>query len=750
MHTPDSPYWRKPEPKISPPEVPAELPSLLEAFQSLSVAPENFEIEGLDITLMPHQIEGIQWLQQKEKMEKSGCILADDMGLGKTIQIIGLILASKPKDPWATKTTLIVAPVSLLAQWKKEITSKTNPPLSVLIHHGPTRTNEVRALLRYDVVLTTYGLVTSCLKEDAPGKGKENKITLDGLGDEEIGGGALLGAEFYRVVLDEAHTIKNQKSKGSRACSQIKANKRICMTGTPIHNNIDELYSLIRFLRIPSYERLVDFKRIANNPTGLQNLLSGIMLRRTKKGLALDSDAPLKTLIRPESKPSSSVSSAAPSTSKSNSDAFTIHLPEKTIFEVQIHLSSQESEYYKRVEESGQLKIKNAQKADSLNRMVILALLLRLRQICNHTLLPSISSQGLNVDDVVFNDIKPIPVVKQEPKPLLTRPWNIPSECAVPIDEIDSLDDLIGQMSLGTNKGTRSEPKVANPFTLPWEEKPRVLPSFKKAPTPPVTEIKTEIKPLSFNTPRSNVVIDLTGSSDEEEEVESFHEPITTSAPSCVSCGLTLFDPSPDSLCDDCYTVNSSLAEEESLADLSSLSGFKLSSKFSKILEIIESRLKVAPAEKFIVFSQWTSTFKVLNVALQQKGIQFIQYDGKMSGKTKADALQRFEKNPKITVCLMSLMCGAVGLNLTCANNVILTDLWWNPMLEDQAIDRVYRIGQKKPVFVHRMIVADSVEERIFALQNKKRELVESTIGGKEGFKAKSLSIGDLMSLFGI
>ncbi|KAI9345261.1 SNF2 family N-terminal domain-containing protein [Obelidium mucronatum] len=658
---------------------------------------EPLVIDGLKVSLLPHQVQGVKWLIEKEKIGKGGCILADDMGLGKTVQIIGLMLAAKPGRSEASKTTLIIAPVSLLNQWKNEIESKTEPgSLSVLMHHGKSRAKSVRELTSFDVVLTTYGLVTSSCKEESAKE--KNGYIIEDSSDDERAGGILMSASFFRIVLDEAHTIKNAKSKGSRACAQLRAEKRVCLTGTPIHNNIEELFSLVRFLRIPLYETLSDFKRITKNNHHLQTLLSATMLRRTKKGLALDSIDSVNNAD--ESTKTTELHSVPQQPQKS--DLFTINLPEKTITDCRVQLSEEELRYYKEVEEKGQLKIKDAQNADSLNRMVVLSLLLRLRQICNHRLLPSLSSKDRTMES---GSTTPVTTSKFE---------SADSEDS----DVDSLDAMVSKMTL-TSAGN-SRPVMDLPF-----ETRRVLPNFKKA-----------------FPEASRPIIDLT-----RDSPPSATTSVILTLPSCISCGLTLLETCDDLLCQDCAPIPVEDFDED--LPVPPAKG-NSSSKINKIIEIIQTRLKKAPGEKFIVFSQWTSTFKVLDKALKEKRIKFIQYDGKMSSTTKADALRVFENDSSITVCLMSLMCGAVGLNLTCANNVILTDLWWNPMLEDQAIDRVYRIGQKKPVFIHRMIVADSVEERIVILQNKKRQLVEHTIGGKEGFKPKKLSMGELVALFGV
>lgn len=92
-----------------------------------------------------------------------------------------------------------------------------------------------------------------------------------------------------------------------------------------------------------------------------------------------------------------------------------------------------------------------------------------------------------------------------------------------------------------------------------------------------------------------------------------------------------------------------------------------------------------------------------------------------MDIKARAEAVRQFFDNPDIKVLLVSTKCGSLGLNLTIANRVIILDVWWNPALENQAIDRVHRIGQEKNVEVHRIFINDTVEDRILELQNKKQ-----------------------------
>ncbi|KAI8852821.1 chromatin remodeling complex subunit, partial [Chytridium lagenaria] len=131
---------------------------------------------------------------------------------------------------------------------------------------------------------------------------------------------------------------------------------------------------------------------------------------------------------------------------------------------------------------------------------------------------------------------------------------------------------------------------------------------------------------------------------------------------------------------------------------------------------------------KWIIFSQFTRMIDILEIRLERKKIRYIRYDGSMSSKVRERNLQAFSSDETVKVCLISLQCGAFGLNLTAANRVILFDIWWNPMVESQAIDRVHRIGQKKTVEITRLTIKDSVEDQILSLQEKKSRIINGAL----------------------
>jgi superfamily II DNA or RNA helicase len=165
------------------------------------------------------------------------------------------------------------------------------------------------------------------------------------------------------------------------------------------------------------------------------------------------------------------------------------------------------------------------------------------------------------------------------------------------------------------------------------------------------------------------------------------------------------------------------------------------SAKVEALLEALETA--AADGHKALVFSQWTSLLDLIEPALTQAGIAFNRLDGSTTDRGAVVSAFQAESGPP--VMLISLKAGGTGLNLTAADHVFLCDPWWNPAVEDQAADRAHRIGQERPVTIYRLIAADTVEERILALQEKKRALGEAALG--DGGAAASLTREDLLAL---
>jgi SWI/SNF-related matrix-associated actin-dependent regulator of chromatin subfamily A3 len=176
---------------------------------------------------------------------------------------------------------------------------------------------------------------------------------------------------------------------------------------------------------------------------------------------------------------------------------------------------------------------------------------------------------------------------------------------------------------------------------------------------------------------------------------------------------------------------------ELAMADKASLVN-NTSTKVEALLNILKaSAQKPRENNKTIVFSQWTSFLDLLQPQLGLYGLKFTRIDGSMSAMQRDAALEALDSDPSITIMLASLAVCSVGLNLVAANQVIMADSWWAPAIEDQAVDRVHRLGQKRETKVFRLVVEGSIEERVLSIQEDKRKLMGLAFAEKEGGKRK-------------
>ncbi|KAJ3093400.1 hypothetical protein HK100_006633, partial [Physocladia obscura] len=365
-------------------EVAEQLKDLLENVAITAAIPSAEERlaspDELKIQLLEHQKIGVDWMLKMEKGSNKGGILADDMGLGKTVQSITACILNKSENPHQ-KTSLIIAPTSLILQWKEELKTKVKPGVfKVFVYYGKDKKGKSPNLLKqYDIVITTYGTVAmewpQTKKKRVTKKAPFQNLDEDQLYEQELAEeaadqrliaaqkGSLFKVNWHRVILDEisnAHTIKNKSTRAARACVQLTSKYRWCLTGTPIQNNIGELYSLINFLQIKPYcnwNRFRDeiekqfkagkHKRVMKR---VQALLKAICLRRTKNS----------TL---DGKP-------------------IITLPPKHVELISATFTPAEREFYSSLEKRTLLKFNTYLKAGN-----VLVLLLRLRQACCHPIL---------------------------------------------------------------------------------------------------------------------------------------------------------------------------------------------------------------------------------------------------------------------------------------------------------------------------------------------------------------------------
>jgi SNF2 family DNA or RNA helicase len=167
------------------------------------------------------------------------------------------------------------------------------------------------------------------------------------------------------------------------------------------------------------------------------------------------------------------------------------------------------------------------------------------------------------------------------------------------------------------------------------------------------------------------------------------------------------------------------------------------SAKLARLFEMVPEMLR--EGRRIILFSQFTSMLDLIKPMLVRESIGFAEIRG--TTKDRKTPVACFQSGA-VPIILVSLKAGGTGLNLTAADTVILYDPWWNPAVEAQAIDRAHRIGQTKPVFVHRLIARGSIEEKILALQDRKRALA-ATLWGDDSSAVTGLTEDDVQFLLG-
>ena len=306
----------------------AELKIMLNRLMSASLSVQDIPIpQGLTTVLRDYQYAGFCWLNLL-RMSQFGGVLADDMGLGKTVQTLALLQGEKEAGRMK-RTTLIVAPTSVLGNWFAE-SERFTPQLKVLICHGADRSRWNFA--DYDVVISTYGMIL-----------RDKRRFLD--------------HKFYYLILDEAQFIKNTQTKTREIIQQIQAVHRLCLTGTPLENHLGELWSLFHFLTPGLLGDKKQFRRYFRHPIEknqdkerqvmLVKRIQPFLLRRTKNQVARE-------------------------------------LPYKTEMTQLIELTGAQRDLYEVIRMSTEKDVRAAIAKQGLGRshLILLDALLKLRQVC--------------------------------------------------------------------------------------------------------------------------------------------------------------------------------------------------------------------------------------------------------------------------------------------------------------------------------------------------------------------------------
>ncbi|KAK5056112.1 hypothetical protein LTR84_012665 [Exophiala bonariae] len=541
-----------------------------------------------------------------------GGILADEMGLGKSLMMISAIVGSlsqaynfafamttKPgvnvEAVSAARSTLIVVPSALLMDnWIEEITKHTVAgTLSIYKYHGQSRNIALPNLLNHDVLLTTYATVAADFRRK---RSRMFKIL------------------WYRIVLDEAHMIRNAATHQHRAVSDLRGYIRWCLTGTPIQNSLDDLGSLVSFIKVPVLGDAAQFRRHITQQTyltkhvqkpdfgNLRLLLGAICLRRNRGILPLP---PLQDCYR------------------------------------EVRFSQHERLAYQqlghRIREAIDLAV-SGHKAKEAHQTVLEALL-RMRIFCNNG--------DFFKEDGVHD-----------------------------LTEADEIGSLL-------------------------EQKGEAICHY----------CSCDI--VSFTRSGGNASGIVTA---------CYHAV-------CGEClDRFLRDCGDREACPICHSLHQSFDQVLSLDPGQRTAGAQ--SFPSKLIALCEEVDFCRKEGKSIIFSFWKKSLDIVDAMLEDRGISHLRVDGSVPFSQRKSILRKFQSSDVHTVLLMTLGVGAVGLNnLSVANYIHILEPQWNPSVESQAIGRVVRLGQTKPVTVFRYIVKDTVEKNVQNGQLRKIQLAKNGFG---------------------
>ncbi|KAJ5893418.1 hypothetical protein N7495_005109 [Penicillium taxi] len=702
-------------------------------FPALGPDNEDVTVEGMEnFYVNPYSGDlSIEFPVQEQHC--LGGILADEMGLGKTIEMLSLVHSHRIEPGldslngaspinslfqlpnsfgtiYAPYTTLVVAPTSLLSQWESEALKASEPgSMRVRMYYGNDKFVDLRHLCSAanhatapHVIVTSYGVVLSEFRSLQ----SQSSRTHDGL----------FSIDFFRIILDEAHLIKNRRSKSARACYELKATHRWVLTGTPIVNRLEDLFSLVRFLKVEPWSNFSFWKTFITVPfeskeyaralNVVQSVLEPLVLRRTK------------TMKTPDGEP-------------------LVPLPPRTITIEEIELPEKEREIYDLIYTRARRTYDDNVTAGTLLKSytTIFAQILRLRQTCCHPILTR--------NKVIVSD--------EENAALI-------ADAANEMKDNMDLQELINQFTTMTEKSESQNQSAV--FT-----------------THALRQIQTESSgecPICCEEPMINPAVTACWHSACKKCLEDVirHETAKGAPARCFSCrapieSKNIFEvirhPASTPLPKDNTIVSveipnsSQPAPRISLRRINPLSPSAHTS--AKIHALINHLSRLPTNSKSVVFSQFTSFLDLIGDQLSKLGISFLRLDGSMPQKARAAVLTEFTKEtyeeedindedgsprkPSASktsttspvVLIISLRAGGVGLNLTTANNVFIMDPWWSFAIEAQAIDRVHRMGQTREVSVTRFIIKDSIEGRMLRVQDRKMNIAGSLglrVGGED------------------
>ncbi|KAK0212219.1 SNF2 family N-terminal domain-containing protein [Desarmillaria ectypa] len=719
-----------------------KLPIIPEYLKPFAVAPVEWDVDApikppllLRGVLRPYQQTGLEWLTTLHRNNLNG-ILADEMGLGKTIQTISL-LAHLACDRGIWGPHLIIVPTSVLLNWEMEF-KKFLPGFRVLSYHGTTkRRKELRQgwndKYHFNVCITSYTLASR---------------------DAHI----FKRRAWYYMILDEAHMIKNFKSQRWNILLMFRSFRRLLLTGTPLQNNLTELWALLQFLMSGSnFANLKEFGDWFSNP-----LEKAIEMGNAHDDETMQRVAKLHTVLRPY-------------LLRRLKRDVEKELPTKFEHLMLCPLSKRQRYLYDEF-------MSRAHTQDALQSGVyqkIANILMQLRKVCNHPDLfevrPVVTSFAMTRSAVADFEVKELLIRRR----LLTEEEESVNLDFLGLKFIDQQNTSeFGAMGARRLDATSYLPFI---FELPGEPPPKDLctidgfrayaawksradkiahwthvayvnrhriqmyPIVSREMIAYVGSINKPILPLPYvdQTAYLDTMISthrmVKTYAERSDEMASTVDRFAFATPAVVALDIPrIAFPSlsinqiPRDL--DAVLHRSSVKLQIAFPDPS-----LLQYDCGKLQQLnLLLREKKAGGHRVLIFTQMTRILDILEIFLNFHGYLYLRLDGATKIEDRQYITERFNADSRVFCFIASSRSGGVGINLTGADTVVFYDSDFNPQMDRQCEDRAHRIGQIRDVHIYRFVSRYTVEEAMLRKANQKRSLDDLVIQ-KGGFDWRTI-----------
>ncbi|KAL4802655.1 SNF2 family N-terminal domain-containing protein [Aspergillus unguis] len=725
-------------------EAKGDAANLRKALKSFThrVTPDGngkFKMKGLNTSMYHYQArdppEGVQEVRltadrdrENSPEEPRGGILGDVMGIGKTLQALVNILDGRPSDPEdPVKTTLLVVPSHLVQHWMDQMKLHCDPAAigEVVQYHAGCKVKTldvVKSLQKFAIVLTTYDEVRRSYPIFKPPKELSDEATLwqkwQTQFEERIG--PLHKINFQRIVLDEAHMIKNWKSSVSIAVRGLTGQHKWLLSGTPVLNSNDEFYPLFDFLGIPHVARndrshfVSYYCSDADGRKRLSNLLRAFMYRRTHCSRLFS--LPI------------------------------INLPDIEETRHNVQFSEVEWVIYLAMVKIFLDEINDAGNAPDFllaQRKCFLTMLLRLRMCCTHPLMVQRIVKYLLRSGSLMGDLEKI-----------AREDSTDTPSAKIVHWIKTIKKdytfLVAQRQTGTQQVEEENNLFSNNHNLiaqyqkmmqelhdakHWVERYDRGVCAKCHNAIPEKTVVTSCMHLyceeCFYQLHEEAEEAQAGSTDSHisSTTKSICAKCTTPIEGAVRCGPNE-DIQPESQPTAANRMDIDVDAKEDENDWIEACGARMpSAKLTAIREIVKKWKRRNEDTKVVIFSQFTDFIKILAAMSEEEGWGYRCLTGQTRIGSRNSFLEEFKTDPKVSILIVSLHTGGTGLDMTIAHKCILVDLWWNEAVQNQAFCRLLRHGQLQNVECIKIVVEESIDDYLLDMQERKTNEITSTMG---------------------